>query len=72
LKVRFHPAAVDEFEEAALYYASQKPGLDLRFIEGVQAAIRAASEAPTRWRVFERGARPTTKTETPAYEESQD
>ena len=57
MKVRFHPAAVDEFEEAALYYASQKPGLDLRFIEGVQAAIRAASEAPTRRRVFEREVR---------------
>ncbi len=57
MRVRFHPEAVAEFEDAARYYASQKSGLDLRFIEGVELAVRAVAESPTRWRVLEKDIR---------------
>jgi toxin ParE1/3/4 len=52
MRYEFHPEALQEFEEAARYYAGRQPGLELRFIECVESALRQISEAPTRWRPF--------------------
>ena len=49
----FHPEALDEFEAAARYYEDCQPGLELRFIACVEAALRQISVEPTRWRIFE-------------------
>ena len=49
---RFDPEALAEYEEAARYYAARRPGLDLRFIASIEAAIALICEAPERWRVF--------------------
>jgi plasmid stabilization system protein ParE len=57
MRYEFHPEALDEFEEAARYYAACQPGLELRFIACVESALRQVSEAPTRWRVFEEDVR---------------
>ena len=53
MKYRFHPEAVAEYEEAASYYATRQPGLDLRFIECVEAAVRGVADAPSQWGLFE-------------------
>ncbi len=51
----FHPEALAEYENAASRYAEQQPGLGLRFIEAVEAAIERICEAPDRWRVVDGG-----------------
>ena len=53
MRLEFHPQALDEYEEAARFYASRQTGLELRFIDCVEAALRQVSEAPTRWAVFD-------------------
>ena len=53
MRFEFHPEALKEYEHAARYYADCQPGLELRFIECVESAIRKIGEGPTRWRTFE-------------------
>jgi len=49
---RFHAEALEQYEEAAQYYASKQADLDLRFINSIQDAIRLILEDPLRWRAF--------------------
>ena len=53
MRFEFHPEALDEFEDAACFYAGRQPGLELRFIACVESALRQVSEEPTRCRAFE-------------------
>jgi toxin ParE1/3/4 len=53
----FHPEALEEFEDAAHYYADCQEGLDLRFVNAVERAIERILEAPERWRIFEEDVR---------------
>jgi hypothetical protein len=39
MRFAFHPQALEEYEEAARYYARCQEGLELRFIDCVEAAI---------------------------------
>jgi plasmid stabilization system protein ParE len=57
MRYEFHPDAVDEYEDAARYYADCQDGLELRFIDCVQSALSQVSQAPTRWRLFEEDVR---------------
>jgi len=50
---RFHPEALNEFEAATRYFAERQPGLELRFMSNVEAAIQRVCEAPRRWRILE-------------------
>ncbi len=52
MKHEFHPAALQEYEEATLYYAENDPALALRFVEAVEDAIQRIVETPTRWRII--------------------
>lgn len=45
----YHPAAVIEAMEAALYYDEKGPGLGRRFEWALEDAERAILEAPERW-----------------------
>ncbi len=53
MNYEFHPEALAEYEDAAAYYASCQPGLELRFLEAVQDSIPRVCEAPERWRTFD-------------------
>jgi plasmid stabilization system protein ParE len=53
MRYQFHPEALAEYDAAAAYYAACQPGLEIRFIDAVQAAIRRACEAPERSRKFD-------------------
>ena len=57
MRYEFHPEALDEYEDAARFYAGCQEGLELRFIVCVESAFLQVSEAPTRWRQFEEGVR---------------
>ena len=53
MRHEFHPEALEEYEQAALYYAERDPQLARRFIEAVEEAIQQILESPTRWRVID-------------------
>lgn len=40
MRYEFHPEALDEFEDAARFYAGCQPGLELRFIACVESAFQ--------------------------------
>ena len=46
----FRKAARLEYEEAAIWYESQKTGLGIEFVEEIERALFAACEAPQRCR----------------------
>lgn len=52
MRYEFHAEALQEFEDAARYYAARQSGLELRFIECVESALRQIADAPARWRPF--------------------
>lgn len=52
MRYEFHPDALDEYEDAALYYGACQEGLDRRSIDCVELAFRQIVESPDRWRVF--------------------
>lgn len=57
MRYEFHPEAFEEFSEAAHYYAEHQEGLDLRFVDAVENAIRHILDDPQRWRIFEEDVR---------------
>ncbi len=58
MRHEFHPEALAEYEDAARYYAGCRDGgLELRFINCVESALRQISEAPLHGRLFEEDVR---------------
>ena len=53
MRYEFHPEALEEYEDAAHFYARRQPGLDLRFIGCVENVIEIILEDPLRWRAFD-------------------
>lgn len=53
MRYEFHPDALAEYMNAALYYASCQAGLEQRFIAAVEHAIQLISESPERWRIID-------------------
>lgn len=53
MRLEFHPEALAEYEDAALYYASCQERLELRFMAAVEHAVQQIAETPERWRVFD-------------------
>jgi toxin ParE1/3/4 len=50
MRYEFHPEALEEYNQAAFYYARKEPGLDLRFILCIESAIETIVQDPLRWR----------------------
>jgi plasmid stabilization system protein ParE len=53
MKYEFHPEALEEYQQATLWYAQREQKVALQFVGTVEEAIRRVVEAPTRWRVVE-------------------
>lgn len=53
----FHPAAESELLEQALYYEQRSPGLGLRFLDQIQAAVELAVLMPGVGSAYLHGAR---------------
>ena len=57
MRYDLHPAALEEYLEAALWYANRDQNVALRFIACVEDAIDRVVESPQRWRVMEEDVR---------------
>lgn len=57
MRYGFHPEALEEYEQAALYYADREPGLELSFVEAIEECIQRILDAPARWRVIDEDVR---------------
>lgn len=53
MRYEFHPDALAEFDAAVAHYNERQEGLQFRFIDAVQAAVRRVCDAPERWRIFD-------------------
>lgn len=53
MRFEFHPDALREYDEAAHYYASCRPRLEVRFMAAVEETIARVVQAPERWPVIE-------------------
>jgi plasmid stabilization system protein ParE len=53
MRFEFHPEALNKYQGAAHYYANCQAGLELRFMDCVESAIRKIVATPERWRKFE-------------------
>lgn len=49
MRFKFHPEALEEYREAARYYAERQTDLDLRFVEAVETAIGRILAGPEQW-----------------------
>src|SRR6266851_3338629 len=58
MRYEFHPEALEEYRQAALWYSEREPELALQFIGSVEDAIKRVADTPSRWRVIERGCPP--------------
>ena len=57
MRYEFHPAALDEYRQAALWYAERQPEVGLKFVASVEDAIARIVDAPTRWRLVDEDVR---------------
>lgn len=53
MRFRFHPDALAEFQQAAIYYEEQESGLGERFIEIIDSAVANVVQNPKMWPVIE-------------------
>ena len=53
MKFRFRPAALEEYEESTLYYATISPLVDRRFVSEIEAAIHRMRQHPKAWTIIE-------------------
>ena len=57
MRYEFHPAALEEYREAALWYVEREPHVAQNFVASVEEAIARIVEAPQRWRVVDEDVR---------------
>jgi plasmid stabilization system protein ParE len=57
MKYQFHPDALEEYREAALWYSNRERELALRFTNAIEETVRRIVENPERWRVVEEDVR---------------
>lgn len=48
MRFEFHPEALDEYQEAAQFYAARQEEIGQAFVESVEHAIAQIVESPTR------------------------
>ena len=53
MRYDFHPEALEEYREAALWYGSREPPVSHQFVTAVEQAIDRIIESPKRWRVID-------------------
>jgi toxin ParE1/3/4 len=57
MEYRFHPAALEEYREAAMWYARRQRTLASRFTASIEDALKRVVESPDRWRILEEDVR---------------
>ncbi len=49
MRYQFHPEALVEYSEAAIFYRNRQPGLEVRFVAAIEETIDRVITAPERW-----------------------
>ena len=57
MKYKFHPGALEEYREAAIWYANREREVAHQFVASIEDAINRVVDAPTRWRVIDEDVR---------------
>jgi toxin ParE1/3/4 len=57
MRYEFHPAALEEYREAAHWYAEREAQVAGKFVVSVEEAIARIVEAPDRWRIVDEDVR---------------
>ncbi len=57
MRIEFHPEALEEYRQAALWYANREASIAEQFIASVEEAIKQVSAAPSRWRLIDEDVR---------------
>ena len=57
MKIEFHPDALQEYEEAALWYATHYPSLGERFVDAIQSSLDAVADNPQAWPLIDNDVR---------------
>ena len=57
MRYEFHPAALEEYRQTALWYAEREQRLAQQFVASVEDTIARVVEAPSRWRVVDEDVR---------------
>ena len=57
MNYKFHPEALAEYREAALWYANRDRPVAEKFSTAIEDAIERVVEAPTRWRIVDEDVR---------------
>ena len=52
MRYEFHPEALLEFQDSAVFYEAQQPGLGARFVSAVQSAVDQVIASPKAGRVM--------------------
>lgn len=53
MRFEFHPEALEEYQEATIWYAQRDQKVAVQFVAVVEEAIQRVVDSPTRWRVIE-------------------
>lgn len=53
MRFGYHPDALEEYAQAALFYEGREPGLGGEFTLAIEAGIQSILEAPDRWPFLE-------------------
>ena len=53
MRFEFHPAALEEYRQAALWYSDHDQGVASRFVACVEDAIVRVIVSPHRWRLID-------------------
>jgi plasmid stabilization system protein ParE len=57
MQYKFHPDALEEYREAAIWYANREQELGHQFVASIEDAIHKVVETPTRWRIIDEDVR---------------
>ncbi|HBB87518.1 MAG TPA: plasmid stabilization protein [Blastocatellia bacterium] len=53
MRYKFHPEALEDYQEAANWYSQRGPALSFRFVNAIEQAISKAAQTPRRWTIIE-------------------
>ena len=57
MKYKFHPDALEEYREAAIWYANREQEVAHQFIASIEDTVDRVVDSPTRWRIIDEDVR---------------
>ena len=53
MRYKFHPEALEDYQQAASWYSERGSALSFRFVNAIEQAISKVVQTPERWTVIE-------------------